>query len=176
MRLGIERSPGRDRPVKIGELTHDRRITRQKRVGCHESIQRRFGVAGPRLGDGKILISARIIGVDVDDGLKAPGRLKRLAKVGVDLTSHDLAPDVTGDLPSSPFMDRVIVLTGTLEHFSRQALIERLESLGAKVTGSVSKKTDLVIAGKNAGSKLEKARTLGIDTWDEAKLREILDD
>ena len=73
-------------------------------------------------------------------------------------------------------MGRIIVLTGTLEHYSRQALTERLESLGAKVTGSVSKKTDLVIAGENAGSKLEKARTLGIDTWDEARLREILDD
>jgi len=110
-----------------------------------------------------------------------PGRdtFLRLAKVGVDLASHDLAPEVPGDSPDppdSPFMGRVIVLTGTLEHFSRQALTERLESLGAKVTGSVSKKTDLVIAGENAGSKLDKARTLGIDTWDEAKLREILGD
>jgi DNA ligase (NAD+) len=113
-----------------------------------------------------------------------PGRdtFKRLARVGVDLTSHDVAPEVTGDAPGSLgslgslFMGRVIVLTGTLDHFSRQALTERLESLGAKVTGSVSKKTDLVIAGENAGSKLDKARTLGIDTWDEAKLREILGD
>ncbi len=102
-----------------------------------------------------------------------PGRdtFRRLAKVGVDMTSHDLRHE-----KASPLMGRVIVLTGTLEHYSRQALTERLESLGAKVTGSVSKKTDLVIAGEDAGSKLEKARTLGIDTWDEAKLREFLDD
>ena len=113
-----------------------------------------------------------------------PGRdtFKRLAKVGVDLASHDVVEEASGDAteateaPNSPFMGRVIVLTGTFEHFSRQDLTERLESLGAKVTGSVSKKTDLVIAGENAGSKLEKARSLGIDTWDEAKLREILDD
>ena len=107
----------------------------------------------------------------------APGRdtFKRLAKVGVDLTSHDLAA-AGDDAPPSAFSGRTIVLTGTLEHFSRQTLADRLEALGAKVTGSVSKKTDLVIAGENAGSKLAMARELGIDTWDEQKLDKALND
>jgi DNA ligase (NAD+) len=107
-----------------------------------------------------------------------PGRdtFRWLAKVGVDLASHDLVAVTPGDGEHSAFAGRTIVLTGTLKHYSRQTLTERLESLGAKVTGSVSKKTDLVIAGENAGSKLAKARDLGIDTWDEQKLAKALND
>ena len=107
-----------------------------------------------------------------------PGRetFRRLAKVGVDLASHDLVARTPGDGEPATFAGRTIVLTGTLKSYSRQSLTERLESLGAKVTGSVSKKTDLVIAGENAGSNLVKARDLGIDTWDEQKLAEVLND
>ncbi|GIP41033.1 DNA ligase 2 [Paenibacillus sp. J31TS4] len=64
--------------------------------------------------------------------------------------------------PENPFFGKTIVITGTLAQFSRDELSKRLEALGAKVTGSVSKKTDLVIAGENAGSKLTKAQDLGI--------------
>jgi DNA ligase (NAD+) len=76
----------------------------------------------------------------------------------------------------SPFDGKTIVLTGTLESFTRPELTEKLEALGAKVTGSVSKKTDLVIAGENAGSKLDKANELGIEVWDEADLLRTLAD
>lgn len=69
-----------------------------------------------------------------------------------------------------PFAGRTIVMTGTLESYEREALKEKLEALGAKVTGSVSKKTDLVIVGRDAGSKLDKAKELGIEVWDEARL------
>ena len=102
-----------------------------------------------------------------------PGRdtFARLAEVGVDLTSRTPAPAAGGE---STLAGRTIVLTGTLEHFSRPALAQRLEALGAKVTGSVSEKTDLLIAGDNPGSKLDKARALGIETWDESKLVEAL--
>ncbi|TVQ53539.1 MAG: NAD-dependent DNA ligase LigA [Phycisphaerales bacterium] len=96
----------------------------------------------------------------------------RLHEVGVNLTS----PLYTGKpqssaAESSSFADKTVVLTGTLEAYTRPELAEKLEALGAKVTGSVSKKTDLVIAGENAGSKLDKANELGIEVWDEAKLR-----
>ena len=68
-----------------------------------------------------------------------------------------------------------IVLTGTLESYAREELKDRLEALGAKVTGSVSKKTDLVIVGASPGSKLEKARDLGIEIWDEQRLTAALE-
>lgn len=91
-----------------------------------------------------------------------------LRKAGVEMPNPDYRD--SGAAAKTPFSGKTIVLTGALEHFERDALKEILESLGAKVTGSVSKKTDLVIVGENAGSKLDKARELGIETWDEAAL------
>lgn len=94
-----------------------------------------------------------------------------LASVGVDLTSHDYKPPTApAATPDSAFAGQTIVLTGTLEAFERDTLKDLLESLGAKVTGSVSSKTNIVIAGRDPGSKLDKARDLNIPVWDEARL------
>ena len=68
----------------------------------------------------------------------------------------------------SPFAGKTVVLTGSLSQMSRDDAKARLVELGAKVAGSVSKKTDLVIAGEAAGSKLAKAQELGIEVIDEA--------
>ncbi|WP_427137539.1 NAD-dependent DNA ligase LigA [Psychrobacillus psychrodurans] len=73
-------------------------------------------------------------------------------------------------MEKSPFAGKIVVLTGKLMQLSRTEAKEKIESLGGKVAGSVSKKTDLVIAGEEAGSKLEKATSLGIEVWDEQKL------
>lgn len=73
----------------------------------------------------------------------------------------------------SPFTGRTVVLTGTLTQFTRKDAEERLLSLGAKVTSSVSKKTDYVIYGEEAGSKLTKALGLGVKTLTEAEFLEM---
>lgn len=74
----------------------------------------------------------------------------------------------------SIFKDKTIVLTGTLTSFTREEATELLENLGARVSGSVSKKTDYVIYGAEAGSKLTKAEALGVKTMTEAEFRENL--
>ena len=97
---------------------------------------------------------------------------RRLSDAGVSLASelHRDPEDDDATVVESPFAGKTIVITGTFEAFGRKELAERLEGLGATVTGSVSKKTDLVVAGEKAGSKLKKAADLGIETWDEARL------
>ncbi len=74
----------------------------------------------------------------------------------------------------SPFAGKTVVLTGSLSILSRDDAKARLVALGAKVAGSVSKKTDLVIAGEAAGSKLAKAQELGIEVIDEAEMIRLL--
>lgn len=83
------------------------------------------------------------------------------------------APD-NPDKPA-PLRGLSVVLTGTLASMTRDEAGARLEALGAKVSGSVSKKTAFVVAGEAAGSKLDKARTLGLPIWDEARLLAFLE-
>lgn len=106
-----------------------------------------------------------------------------LKKAGVDLTSHEYAAAQAraaaarkgGAAAGNPFAGKTIVITGTLENYEREELKAILENLGARVSGSVSRNTDFVIVGANAGSKLDKARELGIETWDEARLLKALE-
>jgi len=101
----------------------------------------------------------------------------RLREVGVDLTSKDYAPPARRDAhddADSPFAGRTFVMTGSLERYERGALKDVLEGLGARVTGSVSTNTDVVVAGEKAGTKLDKARELGVEVWDERRLLDEL--
>lgn len=75
---------------------------------------------------------------------------------------------------ASPLAGKTFVLTGTLASLDRNTAKDRLQALGAKVAGSVSAKTDAVIAGAEAGSKLAKAEQLGVPVWDEAQLLALL--
>ena len=106
--------------------------------------------------------------------LHSPGAQRlfsQLRELGVDVTSHDyINPAEKSSAPANVFTGKTVVLTGSLEKFDRTALAELLEKLGAKCSGSVSKKTNLVIAGPGAGSKLDKAKELNIETWDEPRL------
>ena len=75
-----------------------------------------------------------------------------------------------------PLAGQTFVLTGALQAFTRDEAAARLESLGAKVASSVSKKTSVVVAGEAAGSKLEKAKQLGVAVWDETALQQLFDE
>ncbi|MNM14299.1 DNA ligase [compost metagenome] len=98
--------------------------------------------------------------------------IRRLLELGVNPTAPE-AP--AAPLENSFFSGKTVVLTGSLQLLTRDEAAERLEALGAKVTGSVSKKTDLVIAGEKAGSKLAKAQSLGIPVIeDEEELLRLL--
>lgn len=76
---------------------------------------------------------------------------------------------------TQPLAGKTFVLTGTLATLDRHSAKDRLQALGAKVAGSVSAKTDAVIAGADAGSKLAKAEQLGVPVWDEAQLLALLE-
>jgi DNA ligase (NAD+) len=95
--------------------------------------------------------------------------IQALEKAGVNMTST--AAPVGDKLAGQTF-----VLTGTLEHFTRDEAGERIEQLGGKVSGSVSKKTTYVVAGEAAGSKLNKANELGIPVLTEEEFLKILQD
>ncbi|NLM67734.1 MAG: NAD-dependent DNA ligase LigA [Enterococcus sp.] len=94
------------------------------------------------------------------DELRTAGvNLAYLGKTSAELSTVD-----------SPFKDKTLVLTGKLTHFNREEAKAQIENLGGKVTGSVSKKTDIVVAGEDAGSKRTKAQSLGITIWTEDDL------
>ena len=97
--------------------------------------------------------------------------IDELRDAGVKLTEDRRTPPASTD---SPVAGKTIVITGTLENHTRPELTDTLQRLGAKVTSSVSKNTDILIAGESAGSKLDKARSLGVEVWDEARLNEAL--
>lgn len=100
---------------------------------------------------------------------EAEALLKELTEAGVNMLYKGAKP-VSVEESDSIFAGKTVVLTGKLEQLSRNEAKEKIEALGGNVSGSVSKKTHLVIAGEDAGSKLTKAEELGIEVWDEEKL------
>ncbi|GGB49935.1 NAD-dependent DNA ligase LigA [Virgibacillus dakarensis] len=99
--------------------------------------------------------------------------LKELSGLGVNMEYKGIKrSEQTAD---TIFSGKTIVLTGKMEHYTRPEAKEIIENMGGTVTGSVSKKTDIVIAGEDAGSKYEKAQKLGVTIWDEQQLKEALD-
>ena len=91
-----------------------------------------------------------------------------------ELSWEEAVPARPDEQTPSPLAGKTFVLTGTLDTMSRDDAKRALQALGAKVTGSVSKRTDFVVAGANPGSKLDKAQTLGIPVLDDEGLVELL--
>ncbi|MGI6473529.1 MAG: NAD-dependent DNA ligase LigA [Thermoactinomyces vulgaris] len=96
--------------------------------------------------------------------------INRLKEAGVNMEYKGPGADGEKAVASSPLAGKTVVITGTLQKMSRKEATDLLESLGANVTGSVSKKTDLLVAGEKAGSKLDKAKKLDVTIWDEETL------
>jgi DNA ligase (NAD+) len=99
--------------------------------------------------------------------LTAEKLLEKLKNAGVNMTYE------TETVTDTRFTGKTFVLTGTLPTYSRDEAKAVIEKLGGKVTGSVSKKTDYVLAGEDAGSKLTKAQTLGIRVINEVDFRNM---
>ncbi|WP_143463643.1 NAD-dependent DNA ligase LigA [Levilactobacillus enshiensis] len=99
--------------------------------------------------------------------------IAELREVGVNLTFTGAVPASDGE---GQFAGQRVVLTGKLQELTRPEATEWLEQHGATVTGSVSKKTDLLIAGEAAGSKLTKAQSLNVPIWNEAQLQAAMDE
>ena len=95
-------------------------------------------------------------------------QIERLREAGVSFESRE-------EITDARFAGKTFVLTGTLEGFTRDEATEIIERYGGKASGSVSKKTDYVLAGEAAGSKLTKAQTLGIPILTEAQFREMIE-
>ncbi|HEV3061055.1 MAG TPA: NAD-dependent DNA ligase LigA [Vicinamibacterales bacterium] len=97
--------------------------------------------------------------------------IAKLAAAGVSMSTSLPAPATAAD---GPLAGRTFVITGTLTSMSREQAVEALERLGARIAGSVSRKTSALIAGEDAGSKLEKARQLGVEVLVEAEFLKLI--
>jgi DNA ligase (NAD+) len=136
-----------------------------------------------RFRDADALLAASIeeieqthgIGEKMAVSIQAQLHDERMQALIADLKGNGLQFAAEGPAPSEgPLNDKTLVLTGSLPQWSREQATERIMAAGGRVTGSVSKKTDYLVAGESAGSKLAKAERLGVAVLDEDGLRELL--
>ena len=170
----------------------DASIENARRVELHRLL---FAIGIPEVGEVTAKILARAFG-NLDDIRNAPAwKLKNIDGIG-DVMADEIVsffadehnanalnqlltqitiinPDIQASDKEGPLAGKRIVLTGTLSKYTRDEAKDVLEKLGATVTGSVSAKTDIVLAGTDAGSKLAKATELGITIWSEDDLDNI---
>ncbi|WP_312362867.1 NAD-dependent DNA ligase LigA [Ensifer sp.] len=137
--------------------------------GTYEAFGAAMGEAGSFSGDAWNELNSidgigEVVARAVVEFYKEPRNLEVVTRLLAEVTPEDAEKPVASD---SPVAGKTVVFTGSLEKMTRDEAKARAESLGAKVAGSVSKKTDIVVAGPGAGSKLDKARELGVQTMDE---------
>jgi DNA ligase (NAD+) len=132
------------------------------------SLESLFGATYDELreikGIGPVAAQSLIEFLNREENLK---KIDRILRGGVKLLFKEKIKKATLD-------GKVFVLTGVLETMTRNEAVKKIKMLGGKVTESVSKKTDYLVAGKSPGSKLEKARALGVEIIDEGTLKVML--
>ncbi|MBB5667010.1 DNA ligase (NAD+) [Rhizobium leguminosarum] len=137
--------------------------------GTYEAFAMAMKEAAPLSGDAWNDLNAiegigEVVARAMVEFYKEPRNVEVITRLIEEVTPQQAEQPVT---TGSPVAGKTVVFTGSLEKFTRDEAKARAESLGAKVAGSVSKKTDIVVAGPGAGSKLDKARELGVQTMDE---------
>jgi len=140
------------------------------------SLARRFGSLEALMNASvEDLQSVRDVGPEVarqiHDFLALPGQREMIGQL---LAAGVSPPSEVAVAAAGPLAGKTVVLTGTLAQYSREAAKAEIERRGGRVSGSVSRKTDLVVAGGDAGSKLKKAQELGVRVVDEDGFRELL--
>ena len=140
------------------------------------NIAQRFGDIDSLLGaTAEQIAQTPGIGAKMADAIRRQLDDERMRALIEDLRGLGLSFRAEGPAPGEgPLAGKTLVLTGTLPEWSREEATERIMAAGGRVTGSVSKNTDFLVAGESAGSKLQKAERLGVAVIDEAALREIL--
>lgn len=147
-------------------------IERSKRVELGRFI---FGLGFPGVGQKAAEAMAARVG-SLAAVMKEAGLGEESRALIVELVGLGVNPQAEVAVVSGLLAGKTVVLTGTLPTWSRAEATRRIEAAGGKVAGSVSRKTDWVVAGEDAGEKLEDAHTLGITVIDEAKLRSLLEE
>jgi DNA ligase (NAD+) len=163
--------------LQLGALLADLEIPRLTRVRAEQLAAALPSVQQIRQAGAEAFVEA---GLPAETANALDTWLKDKAHAALLQRTADMAAELLRQAPSAladtagALEGKTIVLTGTLVGMSRDEATEKLESLGAKVSGSVSKRTHYVVAGSDAGSKLAKARELGVTVLDEAGLQALL--
>lgn len=145
-------------------------------------LAQHFGsLAALMTADEEAIAEINTIGPTIADSLKnyfaneqVQELIQELQAAGVNMEYHGPAPIAQDSAAAKEWQGKRVVLTGKLNEMTRDQAKQWLEERGASVTGSVSKKTDLVIAGEKAGSKLTKAQDLGIEVWNESRFAQAM--
>jgi DNA ligase (NAD+) len=137
--------------------------------GSYSAFAEAMQAAGSKFGDAWNDLNSidgigEVVAASIVEFFKEPRNLEVVERLLSEVTPLDAEAAVVSD---SPVAGKTVVFTGSLERFTRDEAKARAEGLGAKVAGSVSKKTDYVVAGPGAGSKLDKARELGVEVMTE---------
>ncbi|MFN3832310.1 MAG: NAD-dependent DNA ligase LigA [Allorhizobium sp.] len=137
--------------------------------GSYAAFAEAMQAAGPKFGDAWNELNSiegigEVVAASIVEFFKEPRNLEVVQRLLSEVRPLDAEAPVVSD---SPVVGKTVVFTGSLERFTRDEAKARAEGLGAKVAGSVSKKTDYVVAGPGAGSKLDKARELGVEVMTE---------